>query len=87
MIRDAKVVAPDRPFFMYFCPGANHAPHHAPKEWIDKYKGKFDMGYEEYREWVFARQKKMGIFPEDTELTPHEPVRRRDERRRQACRR
>ncbi len=49
-IKDAKAVAPDRPFFMYFCPGAAHAPHHAPKEWADKYKGKFDMGYERYRE-------------------------------------
>ena len=49
-IKDAKMVAPDKPFFMYFCPGADHAPHHAPKEWIEKYKGKFDMGYEKYRE-------------------------------------
>ena len=72
-IRDAKVIAPDKPFFMYFCPGATHAPHHAPKEWIEKYKGKFDMGYEAYRELVFERQKKMGIFPEDAELTPLNP--------------
>ena len=62
-IRDAKVIAPDRPFFMYFCPGACHAPHHAPKEWIEKYKGKFDMGYDKYREIIFERQKKMGIMP------------------------
>ena len=47
-ITDAKAIAPDKPFFMYFCPGAGHAPHHAPKEWIDKYKGSFDMGYEAY---------------------------------------
>jgi arylsulfatase A-like enzyme len=45
-IRDAKAVAPDKPFFLYYCPGACHAPHHVPKEWSDKYRGKFDMGYE-----------------------------------------
>lgn len=72
-IKDAKMIAPDKPFFMYFCPGACHAPHHAPKEWIDKYKGKFDMGYEKYREIVFERQKKMGIFPQDAVLTPLNP--------------
>jgi arylsulfatase A-like enzyme len=72
-IKDAKMVAPEKPFFMYFCPGATHAPHHAPKEWIEKYKGKFDMGYEAYRETVFARQKKMGILPEDAELSPLNP--------------
>ena len=72
-IRDAKVIAPDRPFFMYFCPGACHAPHHAPKEWIAKYKGKFDMGYDKYREIIFERQKKMGILPANAELTPANP--------------
>ena len=72
-IRDAKMLVPDKPFFMYFCPGATHAPHHAPKEWIEKYEGKFDMGYERYRELVFERQKKLGIFPEDAELTPLNP--------------
>jgi len=72
-IKDAKMIAPDKPFFMYFCPGACHAPHHAPKEWIEKYKGKFDMGYEKYRELVFARQKKMGIFPQDAVLSPLNP--------------
>jgi arylsulfatase A-like enzyme len=72
-IRDAKVIAPDKPFFMYFCPGAAHAPHHAPKEWIDKYKGKFDMGYDRYREIIFERQLKMGIMPPGTELTPANP--------------
>ena len=49
-VRDAKAIAPDKPFFLYYCPGAAHAPHHAPKEWIDKYTGMFDMGYEAYRE-------------------------------------
>ncbi len=72
-IKDAKVIAPEKPFFMYFCPGATHAPHHAPKEWIERYKGKFDMGYEAYRELVFDRQKAMGIFPEGAELTPLNP--------------
>jgi arylsulfatase A-like enzyme len=72
-IKDAKVIAPDKPFFMYFCPGATHAPHHAPKEWIEKYKGKFDMGYEAYRELVFERQKERGIFPASAELSPLNP--------------
>jgi arylsulfatase len=72
-IRDAKVVAPDKPFFMYFCPGCAHAPHHVFKEWADKYKGKFDMGYEAIRETILANQKKMGILPEDTNLSPINP--------------
>ena len=67
------MLVPDKPFFMYFCPGATHAPHHAPQEWIDKYKGKFDMGYEAYRELVFERQQKLGIFPEIAELSPLNP--------------
>ncbi len=72
-IKDTKAITPDKPFFMYFCPGACHAPHHAPKEWIEKYEGKFDMGYEKYRELVFERQKQLGIFPPDAELTPLNP--------------
>src|SRR5215470_3440158 len=60
MIADAKQVAPNKPFFLYFCPGATHAPHHVPKEWADKYKGKFDAGWDAYREQVFEKQKKMG---------------------------
>jgi arylsulfatase A-like enzyme len=72
-IRDAKMIAPGKPFFMYFCPGACHAPHHVPREWIEKYKGKFDLGYEAYRELVFERQKKMRIFREDAELTAINP--------------
>jgi arylsulfatase A-like enzyme len=72
-IKDSKSLAPNKPFLMYFCPGANHAPHHAPKEWIDKYKGKFDMGYERYREIVLENQKKLGLVPEDTELPPINP--------------
>src|ERR1700744_2069542 len=72
-IRDAKAVAPDKPFFLYYCPGACHAPHHAPKEWIDRYRGKFDMGYEAYRELVFDRQKKNGIVTGKAELSPINP--------------
>jgi arylsulfatase A-like enzyme len=72
-IKDAKMIAPEKPFFMYFCPGATHAPHHAPTEWIEKYKGKFDMGYEAYRELVFQRQMQLGIFPAGAELSPLNP--------------
>ncbi len=80
-IRDAKAVAPDKPFFLYYAPGACHAPHHAPKEWIDKFKGRFDMGYEAMREQTLARQKKLGIVPADTELPPINPIGRRDAHR------
>ncbi|MCH8983999.1 MAG: arylsulfatase [Acidobacteria bacterium] len=72
-VRDSKSVAPDKPWFMYFCPGAGHAPHHVAKEWADKYKGKFDQGYEEIRGSILARQKKMGLLPEDTNLSPINP--------------
>src|SRR5881392_4230612 len=72
-IGDAKAIAPDKPFFLYYCPGACHAPHHAPKEWIEKYRGRFDMGYEAYRELVFQRQKERGIVPEQAELSPLNP--------------
>jgi arylsulfatase A-like enzyme len=67
------MIAPEKPFFMYFCPGATHAPHHAPQSWIDQYRGRFDMGYERYRELVFERQKELGIFPADAELSPLNP--------------
>lgn len=67
-IRDAKVIAPEKPWFTYFCPGCGHAPHHVPKEWADRYKGKFDMGYEKYREIVLENQKKLGLVPESTML-------------------
>ena len=72
-IADLKQVAPDKPFFLYFAPGANHAPHHVPKEWADKYKGKFDEGWDVYREKVFARQKELGIMPKDAKLSRHDP--------------
>ncbi len=72
-IRDAKAIAPDKPFFLYYCPGACHAPHHAPTEWADKYKGRFDMGYEAYREQVFERQKQTGVVTDKAELSPINP--------------
>ena len=68
-IGQQKVLAPDKPFFVYFAPGATHAPHHVPKEWADKYKGKFDAGWDKLREETFARQKKLGVIPQNCELT------------------
>jgi arylsulfatase len=68
-VRKVKSIAPDRPFFLYVAPGATHAPHQAPKEWIDKFKGKFDMGWDAYREQTLERQKKLGVVPKDTKLT------------------
>lgn len=65
-----KTVAPNKPFFAYYAPGATHAPHHPKKEWIDKYKGKFDMGWDKMREITYERQKQLGIIPPDTKLTP-----------------
>lgn len=63
-------INPNKPFFVYFVPGATHAPHHPTKEWIDKFKGKFDMGWNEMREMIFANQKKKGLIPANTQLTP-----------------
>lgn len=68
-ISQQKALAPDKPFFVYFAPGATHAPHHVPKEWADKYKGKFDQGWDKLREETFARQKKLGVIPADCQLT------------------
>ncbi len=73
-IRDQKAQSPDRPFFIYYAPGASHAPHHVPKEWADKYKGKFDQGWDKLREETFARQKKLGVIPADAKLTPRDPA-------------
>ncbi len=64
-----QALIPDKPFFMYFAPGATHAPHHVPTEWADKYKGKFDGGWDKVREETFARQKALGVIPKDCELT------------------
>ena len=73
-IRQQKALAPDKPFFMYFAPGATHAPHHVPREWSDKYKGKFDDGWDVARERIIARQKELGVVPGDAELTRRHDV-------------
>jgi arylsulfatase A-like enzyme len=65
-----QALTPDKPFYVYFATGATHAPHHAPKEWIAKYKGKFSGGWDKLREETFARQKQMGVIPADAKLTP-----------------
>ncbi|MFD9324058.1 arylsulfatase [Streptomyces sp. NPDC060053] len=72
-IADAKQVAPDKPFFLNLCPGATHAPHHVPKEWADRYRGRFDDGWDAYREQTFARQKQLGVVPSDAQLSPRDP--------------
>ena len=69
-IGQQKALLPDKPVFVYFAPGATHAPHHVPKEWADKYKGKFDAGWDKLREQTFERQKKLGVIPPDSKLTP-----------------
>ncbi len=68
-IRSQQSIAPDKPIFTYLATGATHAPHHAPKAWIDKYKGKFDQGWDKLREQTFARQKQLGVIPADAQLT------------------
>jgi arylsulfatase len=68
-IRQQKALMPDKPFFVYFAPGATHAPHHVPKEWSDKYKGRFDDGWDQLREETIGRQKKLGVIPQDAQLT------------------
>jgi arylsulfatase A-like enzyme len=74
-VRSQKALMPDKPFFMYFAPGATHAPHHVPKEWIDKYKDKFSHGWDRQREITLARQKELGVVPPDAELTKrHEEI-------------
>lgn len=72
-IADAKQVAPHKPFYLHFCTGATHAPHHVAKEWADRYAGQFDDGWDAYRQRVFARQKELGIMPADAELSRHDP--------------
>jgi arylsulfatase len=69
-VRDLNAAAPDKPFFVYYVPGGTHSPHQPKKEWIEKFKGKFDMGYEKLREQIFANQKRLGVIPANTELTP-----------------
>jgi arylsulfatase len=73
-IKDAKTIAPGKPFFLYYAPGACHAPHHAPREWIDRFKGRFDTGYEAIRERTLARQKELRIVPPDTQVPPINPI-------------
>ena len=72
-VRQQKALMPDKPFFVYFAPGATHAPHHVPKKWTDKYKGKFDQGWDKLREETFVRQKKLGVIPPNAELTKRPP--------------
>jgi arylsulfatase A-like enzyme len=69
-LQQLSAAAPDKPFFLYYVPGGTHAPHQPTKEWIDKFKGKFDMGWNELREQIFANQKKLGVIPPGTKLTP-----------------
>jgi arylsulfatase len=68
-VRQQKALMPEKPFFVYFAPGATHAPHHVPKEWADRYKGEFDDGWDAQRERTFTRQKELGVIPADAELT------------------
>jgi arylsulfatase A-like enzyme len=73
-VRQQKALMPNKPFFVYFAPGATHAPHHVPKEWADKYTGRFDAGWDVQREEIFARQKELGVIPEDAQLTARHDV-------------
>ncbi|NKS64060.1 sulfatase-like hydrolase/transferase [Rhodococcus hoagii] len=68
-VRQQKVLTPDKPFFLYFAPGATHAPHHVPQQWAERYRGRFDDGWDVLRERIFARQKELGVVPSDAELT------------------
>jgi arylsulfatase A-like enzyme len=72
-VSQQKSLMPDKPFFVYYAPGACHAPHQAPQEWIDKYKGQFDQGWDTLREQIFARQKQLGVIPPDCQLTDRHP--------------
>jgi arylsulfatase A-like enzyme len=69
-MRQLKAAAPDKPFFVYYVPGGSHSPHQPTPEWIDKFKGKFDMGWNTMREQIFANQKRLGVIPADAQLTP-----------------
>jgi arylsulfatase len=72
-VRQQKSLMPDKPFFMYFAPGATHAPHHVPRQWSDRYKGKFDQGWDKLREETFSRQKQLGVIPKECRLTARHP--------------
>jgi arylsulfatase A-like enzyme len=69
-MNDLNAAAPDKPFFLYYVPGGSHAPHQPKEEWVEKFKGKFDTGYEKMREEIFANQKKLGVIPASAQLTP-----------------
>jgi arylsulfatase len=73
-VDDAKVIAPDRPFYLYYALGSAHAPHHVPREWAERYRGRFDMGYEQAREQILANQKRLGIVPANTGLPTINPI-------------
>src|SRR5262249_15266163 len=73
-LRDQKSQAPDKPFFVYYATRATHAPHHVSREWADRYKGKFDQGWDKLREETFARQKALGVVPATARLTPRDPA-------------
>ena len=79
-MKRSQAAAPDKPFFLYYVPGGTHSPHQPTKEWIDKFKGKFDMGWNELREQIFANQKRLGVIPANTQLTPwpDQPARKWD---------
>jgi arylsulfatase len=79
-----QAMTPEKPFLMYYATGATHAPHHVPKEWIDKYRGKFDDGWDALREETLRRQKELGLVPENTKLAP-KPEDIKDWRRSTAC--
>lgn len=68
-MRELNASSPDQPFFVYYVPGGTHSPHQPTQEWIEKFKGKFDMGWNELREQVFANQKRLGVIPQNTQLT------------------
>ena len=73
-LHDQKAQSPDKPFFIYYSTGATHSPHHVPKAWADRYKGKFDQGWDKLREETFARQKELGVIPANAKLTPRDPA-------------
>ena len=72
-LADLRAVDVDRPFFLYLCTGACHSPHHAPAEWIERYRGHFDVGWDHWRAETFARQLEMGLFAPGTEMAPRPP--------------
>jgi arylsulfatase A-like enzyme len=72
-VRKVKSISPDRPFLLYVAPGATHSPHQVPRDWIDQFKGKFDIGWDKYRDETFERQKRLGVIPADAKLTTRSP--------------